>query len=58
MIEEFDAYSYRAGSVWAAETIVRALYAEIKRVSNPMMVDKEYLDGLNAAIDIAKGYDK
>jgi hypothetical protein len=49
---------YTAGAIWAAETIVRALYAEINRVSNPMMVDKEYLDGINAAIDIAKKFDE
>jgi hypothetical protein len=37
------------------ERIVELLKAEIERVSNPMLVDREYLDGLETAIDLIKG---
>ena len=37
------------------ERIIDLLKAEIERVSNPMLVDREYLDGLETAIDIIKG---
>jgi hypothetical protein len=37
------------------ERIIKLLEAEIKRVSNPMLVDREYLDGLETAIDFIKG---
>ena len=33
---------------------VKLLTEEIKEVSSPMMVDKEYLDGLERAIDIVR----
>ena len=35
--------------------IMELLKAEIERVSNPMLVDREYLDGLEIAIDLIKG---
>jgi hypothetical protein len=31
---------------------------EITRASNPMLVDREYLDGLEAALEIVKGENK
>jgi hypothetical protein len=34
--------------------ILNLLSEEIKRVSEPMMVDKEYLDGISAAIHIVQ----
>jgi hypothetical protein len=37
------------------ERIIRALEDEIERVSNPMLVDREYLDGLEVAIELIKG---
>ncbi len=37
------------------ERIIDLLKAEIERVSNPMLVDREYLDGLETAIDLIKG---
>jgi hypothetical protein len=37
------------------ERIIELLKAEIERVSNPMLVDREYLDGLETAIDLIKG---
>ena len=38
----------------ARKVFVKLIEQEIKSVSEPMMVDKEYLDGLNRAIDIIK----
>lgn len=47
---------------WGAEQerkrIIELLKAEIERVSNPMLVDREYLDGLEIAIDLIKGETK
>jgi hypothetical protein len=40
------------------ERIIELLKAEIERVSNPMLVDREYLDGLETAIDLIKGENK
>jgi hypothetical protein len=44
---------------WGAEQerkrIIELLNAEIVRVSNPMLVDREYLDGLEIAVDLIKG---
>lgn len=37
------------------ERIIKLLEAEIERVSNPMLVDREYLDGLEAAIELIGG---
>ena len=34
------------------------LAEEIKNVSNPMLVDREYLDGLERALEIIKGENK
>jgi hypothetical protein len=36
--------------------IIKLLQAEIERVSNPMLVDREYLDGLETAIDLIKNF--
>ena len=38
----------------ARKVFVKLIEQEIKSVSEPMMVDKEYLDGLNRAIDLIK----
>lgn len=38
--------------------IIELLEAEIKTVSNPMMVDREYLDGIDTSIALIKGEDK
>jgi hypothetical protein len=47
---------------WGAEQdrkrIIELLKAEIVRVSNPMLVDREYLDGFETAIDLIKGETK
>ena len=37
------------------ERIIKLLEEEISRVSNPMLVDREYLDGLEVAIALIKG---
>jgi hypothetical protein len=37
------------------ERIIGLIEAEIERVSNPMLVDREYLDGLEVAIELIKG---
>jgi len=37
------------------ERIIELLKAEIERVSNPMLVDREYLDGLEMAIELIVG---
>jgi hypothetical protein len=44
--------------VYERERIIKLLEAEIKRVSTPMLVEREYLDGLEEAIDIVKGEKK
>jgi flagellar biosynthesis/type III secretory pathway protein FliH len=41
----------------ARKVFVKRIQKEIKSVSNPMMVDKEYLDGLERAIELI-GMDK
>ena len=38
----------------ARKVFVKLIEQEIKSVSEPMMVDKEYLDGLNRAIELIK----
>jgi len=40
------------------ERIAKVLKTEIERVSNPMLVDREYLDGLETAIDLIRGHNK
>jgi hypothetical protein len=40
------------------ERILKLLEEEISRVSNPMLVDREYLDGLEVAIALIKGENK
>jgi hypothetical protein len=35
--------------------IIKVLEAEISRVSNPMLVDREYLDGLEVALELVEG---
>jgi hypothetical protein len=37
------------------ERIIKLIQAEISRVSNPMLVDREYLDGLEVALELIKG---
>jgi hypothetical protein len=37
------------------ERIIKLLEDEIERVSNPMLVDREYLDGLEVALELVKG---
>ena len=36
------------------QRIIKLLEVEIERVSNPMLVDREYLDGLEVAIELIK----
>lgn len=38
----------------ARKVFVKLIEQEIKSASEPMMVDKEYLDGLNRAIELIK----
>ena len=40
------------------EFITYLLAEEIENVSNPMLVDREYLDGLERALEIVKGENK
>jgi hypothetical protein len=37
------------------ERIIKLLETEIERVSNPMLVDREYLDGIEVALELVKG---
>ena len=50
-IEAYD-YGKKDGIAEENERIIKLLEAEIERVSNPMLVDREYLDGLEKAISI------
>ena len=36
------------------ERIIKLIEEEISRVSNPMLVDREYLDGLEMALELIK----
>lgn len=36
------------------ERILKLIETEIERVSKPMLVDREYLDGLEVAIELIK----
>jgi hypothetical protein len=38
----------------ARKVFIKSIQEEIKLVSEPMMVDKEYLDGLNRAIELIR----
>lgn len=51
-----DAYDYgvKDGRATAVEDAIKEIEKEIASISKPMMVDKEYLDGLHKAIDILK----
>lgn len=40
------------------ERIAKLVQDEIEKVSNPMMVDREYLDGLEMALELIKGESK
>ena len=48
-------YYRNQGATKERERIIDLLKAEIERVSNPMLVDREYLDGLEVAIALIKG---
>ena len=43
---------YHCGECGGPNFAIEKIRKEIKKVSNPMMVDKEYLDGLERAIEI------
>lgn len=49
-----DLHSYSVGDRDGLETAVIALRAEIYAVTHPMMVDKEYLDGLERAVEVVE----
>ena len=49
-----DLRSYSVGDRDGLETAVIALRAEIYAVTHPMMVDKEYLDGLKRAVELVE----
>ena len=54
--EYYQAQSWRKEGVKEErERIIKLLEAEIERVSNPMLVDREYLDGIEIAIALIKG---
>jgi hypothetical protein len=40
------------------ERIIKLIEDEIKRVSEPMLVDREYLDGLEMALELIKEENK
>lgn len=46
------------GAMMERERVIRLLKSEIKRVTTPVMVDKEYLDGLKVAITLVSGENK
>lgn len=46
---------YIQGIIDAQNNMLRLVEEEIARVSNPMMVDQEYIDGLQEVISIIKG---
>ena len=47
--------AHSAGIKTEQQRIIKLLEEEISRVSNPMLVDREYLDGLEVAIALIKG---
>lgn len=51
--EGFESGSKKA-VVEAKKVFVKRIQKEIADVSNPMMVDREFLDGLEKAIDLIK----
>lgn len=51
--EGFDVGTKKAVAE-ARKVFVKRIQKEIKEVSNPMMVDKEFLDGLERAIELIK----
>ena len=53
-IEAYD-YGKQDGVKEERERIIKLLEDEIERVSNPMLVDREYLDGLEVALELVKG---
>ena len=53
-IEAYD-YGKQDGAKEERERIIKLLEDEIERVSNPMLVDREYLDGLEVALELVKG---
>jgi hypothetical protein len=54
-MSKLERQCYDWGFEDAEERIIKLLEAEIERVSNPMLVDREYLDGLEVALDLIKG---
>jgi catalase len=48
----------KVGEQREQERIIKLIQAEISKVSNPMLVDREYLDGLEVAIELIKGENK
>ena len=52
-IEAYD-LGKEDGAAEEQKRIINLIQAEIGRVSNPMLVDREYLDGLEEAISIIK----
>ena len=61
---QFDSMHQARIQVWddgakaEQERIIRLLETEIVNVSSPMMVDREYLDGLERSIELIKGEQK
>ena len=53
-IEAYD-YGKQDGAKEERERIIKLLEDEIEKVSNPMLVDREYLDGLEVALELVKG---
>ena len=51
--EGFDVGTKKAVAE-ARKVFIKRIQKEIKEVSNPMMVDKEFLDGLERAIELIK----
>lgn len=57
-IEHKYEYWINFGIKTEQERILKAILNEAYSVSHPMMVDKEYLDGLERAIDLITGENK
>lgn len=53
-MSEFERQCYDWGWADSEDRIIKLLDAEIERVSNPMLVDREYLDGLEMALEFIK----
>jgi hypothetical protein len=57
-ISNWELEDYTRGFATAQKEMVKAIEDEIYSVSNPLMVDREFLDGLERALELIKGEQK